>query len=63
MLTPEQGAAGLVRLVHEPALEGMNGRYFLKGRPGEPSLRSHDLALQDRPWELGPAQSGLLVAA
>jgi retinol dehydrogenase-12 len=63
MLTPEQGAAGLVRLVQEPALDGVNGRYFVKGRPGEPSLRSHDLAMQDRLWELGLEQSGLLVAA
>ncbi len=49
---PEKGAAPLVRLATDPALDGVSGRYFVRYREAEPSLAGRDDAAATRLWDL-----------
>lgn len=49
---PEKGAAPVVRLATDPALEGVTGRYFVRFRAAEPSAPGRDDAAAARLWEL-----------
>ncbi len=49
---PAKGAAPVVRLATDPALEGVSGRYFVRYREAEPSAPARDDAAAARLWEL-----------
>ena len=49
---PEKGAAPLVRLATDPALDGVSGRYFVRYREAVPSAAGRDDAAAARLWEL-----------
>ncbi len=49
---PEKGAAPLVRLATDPALDGVSGRYFVRHREAVPSAAARDHAAAARLWEL-----------
>lgn len=49
---PEKGAAPVVRLATDPALEGVTGRYFVRYREAEPSAPGRDDAAAARLWEV-----------
>ncbi len=51
MLTPAQGADGIVYLATSPELEGKTGLYFERNRPKTPSPLACDDALASRLWE------------
>jgi NAD(P)-dependent dehydrogenase (short-subunit alcohol dehydrogenase family) len=51
-LTAEQGAAGLIDLASSPALEGVSGKYFAKGREVRSSRASYDTDGARRLWEV-----------
>jgi NAD(P)-dependent dehydrogenase (short-subunit alcohol dehydrogenase family) len=48
MLTPEQGAAAALRLVTDPTLEGVTGRYFVRDAVTATPAVSHDHEVQRR---------------
>jgi NAD(P)-dependent dehydrogenase (short-subunit alcohol dehydrogenase family) len=48
--TPSHGAAPIVRLATDPALEGVTGRYFDRFRERRSSPLSYDEALQEDLW-------------
>lgn len=56
LLSPEQAAAGVVRLAAAPELARVTGRSFdRRGRPVRTSARSRDRAAADRLWTLTEA--------
>jgi NAD(P)-dependent dehydrogenase (short-subunit alcohol dehydrogenase family) len=58
-ITAAAGAAWVVDLATDPALEGVTGRYFEKGQPVEPAPLARDEALARRLWEVS---AGLTAA-
>lgn len=58
MLTAEKGAATIVQLAASPELEGVTGRYFVRGRPVAPSPLAQDQALARRLWEVSTSLTG-----
>ena len=67
MRTAGQGAAAVVRLASDPALEGVSGRYFVRLEEGRPSEKARDAAAAARLWRINaglapvPAESGPLA--
>ena len=57
--TPSQGAATSIRVASDPALRGVTGCYFAKGRPAESSQDSHDPIVAARLWRLSAELVGL----
>src|SRR5262245_38860394 len=51
-LTAEQGAADIINLASSPALEGVTGKYFAKGRERRSSRASYDTDAARRLWEM-----------
>jgi retinol dehydrogenase-14 len=51
-ITPEQGAATIVDLAANPALEGVTGQYFEKGHSVAPAPAAQDAALARRLWDV-----------
>jgi NAD(P)-dependent dehydrogenase (short-subunit alcohol dehydrogenase family) len=51
MISPERAAESVVRLVADPALEGVSGRYFDQQALAEPSALGRDDGLARRLWE------------
>src|SRR5581483_2442337 len=52
MLKPEEGASRVVRLVTDPTLGGVSGRYFEDDRETEPAPLGRDDELAARLWDL-----------
>lgn len=57
--SPAQGAATSIRVASDPALAGVSGCYFAKGRPAESSPASHDQTAAARLWRLSAELVGL----
>lgn len=51
-LSAEKGAATIVQLAADPALEGVNGKYFVRGKAVTPAPLAQDAALARRLWEV-----------
>ncbi|MGW5358924.1 SDR family oxidoreductase [Actinopolymorpha pittospori] len=51
-LSPQDGAEPIVRLVTDPALEDVTGRYFEKGVPVDPDPLARDEAVAARLWDV-----------
>ena len=51
-ITPAQGGATIVDLVASPALDGVTGQYFEKGRSVAPAPAAQDAALARRLWDV-----------
>lgn len=62
-LSPEQGARTTLWAACSPALAEVSGKYFAKSRFARSSRASHDLAAQERLWQLSLAQTGHMPAA
>ncbi|QIK38815.1 SDR family NAD(P)-dependent oxidoreductase [Caldichromatium japonicum] len=56
---PEQAARGVLRLVFDPSLQGLNGAYLWNGRPIPAPLQARDPEMNRRVWELSLALAGL----
>ncbi|MBK5186662.1 MAG: SDR family oxidoreductase [Gemmatimonadaceae bacterium] len=52
LLTPEKGAATQLFLATSPAVEGVSGAYYVKGKAARSSPRSYDVEMQKRLWEV-----------
>lgn len=59
LLTPEQGARAVLALATSPEMEGVTGKYFIKGRQGRSVPISYDEALQQRVWDMSADLVGL----
>ena len=59
LLTPEQGAEGVVFLATSPAVDGVSGRYFVRMRAARSSPQSYDVGLAQRLWRLDAELAGL----
>lgn len=57
--TPEQGAKTALYLATSSIVEGVTGKYFLKGREKPSVPISYDVALQERIWKLNKTLVGL----
>jgi NAD(P)-dependent dehydrogenase (short-subunit alcohol dehydrogenase family) len=55
LLTPEQGAAPVLRLATAPELAGVTGRYFLRDAEHRSPEVSYDRDLQQRAWDASRA--------
>ena len=58
-LSPAQGAAPIVHLAASPELEGVNGKYFDRGKPATPAPLARDETLAKRLWEVSERMAGL----
>jgi retinol dehydrogenase-14 len=58
-VTPQEGAATLVKLATDPALDGVTGKYYEDGRAVEPAPLARDEVLAKRLWEVSAALVGL----
>jgi short-subunit dehydrogenase len=50
MLSPDRGAAPLIRLASAPDVEGVSGVYFDRFKPKAPDPAALDVAAQERLW-------------
>jgi light-dependent protochlorophyllide reductase len=57
--TPRQSGRALARLVTDPALEGISGRYWLGAKQGSSSSDSHDAAKAGDLWQTSAELAGL----
>jgi NAD(P)-dependent dehydrogenase (short-subunit alcohol dehydrogenase family) len=57
-ITPEQGGATIVDLAVRPALDGVTGQYFEKGRSVAPAPPAQDEALARRLWDASARMVG-----
>jgi len=55
----EEGAASVIRLVADPELEGVTGRYFDRTRQSRANDQAYDPDARRRLWELSEELSGL----
>jgi NAD(P)-dependent dehydrogenase (short-subunit alcohol dehydrogenase family) len=55
LLTPEQGAAAILRLATAPELADVTGRYFIRDVEARTPEVSYDRKLQQRVWDAGQA--------
>jgi retinol dehydrogenase 14 len=58
-LSPEKGAAPVVRLAASPELEGVTGKYFDRDKPVAPAPLARDEALARRLWEVSAKMVGV----
>jgi len=58
-LTSAQGAAGIIQLADAPALDGVSGRYFRKGRAVRSTRASYDATAAARLWDASAALAPL----
>jgi retinol dehydrogenase-14 len=58
MKTPEQGAATSIYLASSPAVDGITGTYFAKGRPRTSNERSYDKDAARRLWRVSASLVG-----
>jgi retinol dehydrogenase 12 len=61
LASPDKGAKTSIYLASSPEVEGVNGLYFKKCRPSQPSPLSADVELQERLWEISLRQTGCNV--
>ncbi|MDQ0923452.1 retinol dehydrogenase-14 [Pseudarthrobacter sp. W1I19] len=59
MLTEARGAATSIQLSSSPALEGISGGFFAKGKPRKSSKDSYDEASAERLWNVSAVLTGL----
>ena len=52
LLSPEQSAESLVRLVTDPSLQSTTGQYFSLSERKEPSAQARDMAAAERLWRV-----------
>jgi hypothetical protein len=52
LISPAQGAATPVFLASSPAVEGVSGGYYEKGKAKRSSPRSYDADARKRLWEM-----------
>lgn len=57
-ISPERGAAGLVRLASDEALAGISGGYYVEGEPARSSAASHDEDAARRLWDISVNLTG-----
>ena len=57
--TPRQSGRALARLVTDPALEGVSGRYLLGAKQVSSSSESHDAAKAADLWQTSVELAGL----
>jgi NAD(P)-dependent dehydrogenase (short-subunit alcohol dehydrogenase family) len=57
--SPEQGAQTALYLATSPEVEGVTGKYFVRGKPGRSVPLSYDEALQERVWNISAELVGL----
>jgi retinol dehydrogenase 14 len=60
-ITPEKGGDRIVHLAADPALDGVSGQYFERGRPVAPAPLAQDEALAKRLWRTSAEMVGLPV--
>lgn len=60
---PEDAARTVVMLASDPELAGVSGKAFYDEREQPTSARSHDVAAQQRLWQVSAELTGLSVAA
>lgn len=58
-LSAEEGGATIVQLAADPALEGVTGKYFERGKAVEPAPLARDQELGRRLWEVSAGMVGL----
>jgi len=58
LVSAEKGAATIVQLVVDPALDGVSGLYFEEGKPSTPAPLARDPALARRLWDVSVALVG-----
>ena len=58
LLTPEQGAAAILRAATAPELAGVTGRYFVRDDEARSPEVSYDAELRKRVWNAGLAYAG-----
>jgi len=63
LLTPEQGAATAIYLATAPAVAGVSGKYFIKGKEAPSVPISYNEAVQEQMWTISSELTGLAVAA
>jgi NAD(P)-dependent dehydrogenase (short-subunit alcohol dehydrogenase family) len=61
-VTPAQGAATLIYLASAPEVVGVNGAYFVKRKPVDPSAAARDDAAAKKLWAASEALAGAEVA-
>jgi retinol dehydrogenase-14 len=61
-ISPQEGAAHVVRLAASPELEGVTGKYFEEGKQVAPSSLGQDEALAKRLWEVSAGMAGLSMS-
>jgi retinol dehydrogenase-12 len=59
LLTPEQGAQTSLYLATSPAVEGVTGKYFARGKEKRSVPVSYDVPLQERVWAVSEQLTGL----
>ena len=59
----EEGARTSVHVASAPGLEGLTGKYFVRGREATPSPAAQDKALRDRLWEVSEKLTGVSSAS
>jgi NAD(P)-dependent dehydrogenase (short-subunit alcohol dehydrogenase family) len=62
LLTPEQGAKSQLFLASSPAVEGVSGGYYVKGKAARSSARSYDAELRKRLWDVSETLINAQVA-
>jgi hypothetical protein len=50
--SPEEGAKNTIYLASSPEVAEINGKYFIKNEPAEPSLVARDPQIARKLWEL-----------
>lgn len=58
-ISAKQGGDAIVQLAADPAVEGITGKYFEKGKPVEPSARAADAALARKLWAVSARLTGV----
>ena len=57
--SPEQGARTALYLATSPEVEGITGKYFVRGKPERSVPISYDETLQERVWNISAELVGL----
>ncbi len=58
-VSPQEGAKLIIQLATSPELEGISGKYFVKGEAVRSSDASHDQATATRLWQISAKLTGL----